>query len=46
MKMIEKIIKDIPMLDIEKENSEYHDECKYLIDTKILLKELQDFEVL
>ena len=45
MKMIEKIIKDIPMLDIEKEDSEYHDECKYLIDTKILLKELQDFEV-
>lgn len=45
MKMIEKIIKDIPMLDIEKEDSEYHDECKYLIDTKILLAELQDFEV-
>ena len=45
MKMIEKIIKDIPMLDIEKEDSEYHDECKYLVDTKILLKELQDFEV-
>ena len=43
--MIEKIIKDIPMLDIEKEDSEYHDECKYLIDTKTLLKELQDFEV-
>lgn len=45
MKMIDKIIEDIPKLDIEKENSEYKDELKYLADTRIILDNLRDYEI-
>lgn len=45
MKMIDKIIADIPKLDIEKEDSKYKDELKYLADTRVILDNLRDYEV-
>lgn len=45
MKFIDRIIEDIPFCDIEKEESKYHNECKYLIDTRILLDNLREYEV-
>ena len=45
MKMIDRIIEDIPLCDIEKEDSEYHNECKYYADTRIILDNLRDYEV-
>lgn len=45
MKFIDRIINDIPMLDIEKKESKYYNEFKYLVDTRILLDNLRDFEV-
>lgn len=41
MKFIDRIIDDIPKLDIEKEDSEY----KYLADTRVILDNLRDYEV-
>lgn len=38
MKFVDRIIEDIPFCDIEKTESEYHNECKYLVDTRILLE--------
>lgn len=43
--MIDKIIADIPKLDIEKEDSQYKDELKYLADTRVILDNLRDYEV-
>lgn len=45
MKFIDKIIADIPKLDIEREDSEYHDEIKYVVDTRVLLDNLREYEV-
>lgn len=45
MKMIDKIIADIPKLDIEKEDSQYKDELKYLADTRVILDNLREYEV-
>ena len=45
MKMIDKIIADIPKLDIEKEDSQYKDELKYLADTRDILDNIRDYEV-
>lgn len=45
MKFVDRIIEDIPFCDIEKTESEYHNECKYLVDTRILLENLKDYEV-
>ena len=45
MKFVDRIIEDIPMLDIEKEESEYHNECKYLADSRIILDNLREYEV-
>ena len=45
MKFIDRIIDDIPFCDIEKMESKYHNECKYLIDTRILLDKLREYEV-
>ncbi len=44
MKFIDRIIEDIPMLDIEKEDSEYHNECKYLIDSRVLLDNMRNMK--
>lgn len=45
MKFIDRIIEDIPMLDIEREDSEYRDEIKYLADSKVILDNLREYEV-
>lgn len=45
MKLVDKIIADIPLCEIEKEESEYHIEYKYYVDTKILLDNLRQYEV-
>lgn len=45
MKFIDRIIEDIPFCDIEKTESKYHNECKYLVDTRILLDKLREYEV-
>ena len=45
MKYIDKIINDIPKLDIEKEDSQYKDRLKYLANTKVILDNLRDYEV-
>jgi len=45
MKFIDKIIEDIPMLDIERVESEYHNECKYLADSRVILDNLREYEV-
>ena len=45
MKFIDRIIEDIPMVEIEKEDSEYHNECKYLIDSRVLLDNMREYEV-
>ena len=41
MKTIDKIIADIPKLDIEKEDSKYKDELKYLADTRVILDNMK-----
>lgn len=45
MKFIDRIIEDIPMVEIEKEDSKYHDEVKYLIDSRVLLNNLKEYEI-
>lgn len=45
MKFIDRIIADIPLLDIEKTDSEYHNEMKYYVDTRILIDKLRDYEI-
>ena len=45
MKFIDRIIEDIPMLDIEKAESKYHNECNYLADSRVILDNLREYEV-
>ena len=45
MKFVDRIIEDIPMLDIEKTESKYHNECKYLADSRVILDKLREYEV-
>lgn len=45
MKFVDKIIADIPKLDIEKEDSKYKDELKYLADSRVILDNLREYEV-
>lgn len=45
MKFIDRIIADIPMLDIEKMESEYHNECNYLADSRVILDNLREYEI-